>query len=260
MLKFAANLTMMYGEYNFLDRFSASAKDGFTGIEYMFPYDFNVNHIKDRLVDNNLTQVLINAPAGDWEKGDRGLACLPNRQEDFYSSLMKALEYSQVLGNKLLHIMIGNRNPEVSYARQLAVLKNNLSLAAEKARSLDITIVIEAINRRDMPMFFMNKQDETQSICLELGYPNLKVLFDIYHCQVSEGDISKKLENDLPHIGHIQVASVPNRNEPDSGELNYSYIFSKLTSLNYQGWIGCEYRPAKGTTDGLGWIKNLNMN
>jgi hydroxypyruvate isomerase len=259
MPRFAANLTMMYTEHAFLDRFAAAAKDGFKAVEFLFPYDFAAAEIKARLDEHGLTQALFNAPPGDWAKGERGIASLPGREEEFARALDKALEYTAALGNKTLHVMAGLITPEQSREKHRAVYLKNLELAANAARATGITIVIEPINTRDMPGFFLNRQDDAQAICEEIGVPNLKVQFDCYHCQIMEGDLAVKLRRDMKRahagIGHVQVAGVPERHEPDMGELNYPYLFDLIDSLGYDGWIGCEYRPKAATSDGLGWIK-----
>jgi hydroxypyruvate isomerase len=259
MPKFAANLTMMYTEHPFLDRFAAAAKDGFKAVEFLFPYDFETAEIKTRLADNGLTQALFNAPPGEWAAGERGIASLPGREPEFRKSIEKALEYTAVLGNKRLHVMAGLIAPEQLREKHRAVYLENLDYAAKEALSRGITVVIEPINTRDIPGFFLNRQDDAQAVCDEIGAPNLQVQFDIYHCQIVEGDIAVKLKRDMKRpnggIGHIQVAGVPDRHEPNLGELNYPYLFELIDSLGYDGWIGCEYRPKAGTSEGLGWIK-----
>ncbi|WP_244849768.1 2-oxo-tetronate isomerase [Caballeronia sp. SL2Y3] len=259
MPRFAANLTMMYPEHAFLDRFAAAAKDGFKAVEFLFPYDFPAADIKARLTDNGLTQALFNAPPGDWAAGERGIASLPGREDEFRQSIDKALEYTAALGNKKLHVMAGLIAPDQPRDEHGAVYLRNLEYAAKAAQTAGVGIVIEPINTRDIPGFFLNRQDEAQAICDEIGAPNLQVQFDIYHCQIVEGDIAVKLKRDMKRpnagIGHIQIAGVPDRNEPDIGELNYPYLFELVDSLGYDGWIGCEYRPKAGTSEGLGWLK-----
>jgi 2-dehydrotetronate isomerase len=254
MLKFAANLSFMYNEYAFLDRFAAAAADGFKGVEYLFPYEHPAEEIRRRLDDNDVSQVLFNAPPGDWAKGERGLASLPGREDEFRGSIEKALDYTRVIGNQTLHVMAGLSVPGVERVRQRAVYMNNLAQAAREAATIGLTVVIEPINTRDIPGFFLNRQDEAQAICSELNEPNLKVQFDCYHCQIVEGDLATRLRRDMPTIGHIQVAGVPERHEPDTGEVNYPFLFSLIDELGYSGWIGCEYRPAAGTRAGLGWF------
>ncbi|MDR5739073.1 MULTISPECIES: 2-oxo-tetronate isomerase [unclassified Caballeronia] len=260
MPRFAANLTMMYPEHAFLDRFAAAAKDGFEAVEFLFPYDFPAAEIKTRLSDNGLAQALFNAPPGDWAAGERGIASLPGREDEFRASVDRALEYTAVLGNPKLHVMAGLIGPQQSRDEHRAVYLKNLDYAAKAARGAGIGIVIEPINTRDIPGFFLNRQDEAQAICDEIGAPNLQVQFDIYHCQIVEGDVAVKLKRDMKRpnagIGHIQIAGVPDRNEPDIGEINYPYLFDLIDSLGYDGWIGCEYRPKAGTSDGLGWLKS----
>jgi hydroxypyruvate isomerase len=266
MPRFAANLSMMYNEHAFLDRFSAAARDGFKAVEFLFPYEFPPAEIKAQLVDNGLKQVLFNAPPGDWTGGERGLASLPGREDEFRRSIEIALDYAAALGNDRLHVMAGlmetpHATPHAtqhSREQHRDVYIRNLTLAASMAQTARVTIVIEPINTRDMPGYFLNRQDEAQAICEEIGLPNLQVQFDCYHCQIVEGDLAVKLRRDMKRrnagIGHIQVAGVPYRNEPDTGEVNYPYLFDLIDSLGYGGWIGCEYRPRAGTSDGLGWL------
>jgi hydroxypyruvate isomerase len=254
MLRFAANLSLMYNEHGFLDRFAAAAGDGFKGVEYLFPYEHPAAEIRRRLDEHGLTQALFNAPPGNWAAGERGLASLPGREEEFRQSVATALEYAQVIGNETLHVMAGLAVAGVDRGRQRAVYMNNLAYAADLAASLGVTIVIEPINTRDIPGFFLNRQDEAQAIRAELGKPNLKVQFDLYHCQIVEGDLATRLRRDMPTVGHIQIAGVPERNEPDTGEVNYGYLLALIDELGYAGWIGCEYRPAGATSAGLGWF------
>ncbi|UBM09597.1 2-oxo-tetronate isomerase [Cupriavidus metallidurans] len=255
MPRFAANLSMMYTEHDFLDRFAAAAKDGFQAVEYLFPYDHPAAEIRKRLDDNGLTQALFNAPPGDWGAGERGIAALPGRETEFRTEFAKALEYAAVLGNDRVHVMAGIVPADADHARCRAVYIENLAYASASAASHGITVLIEPINTRDMPGYFLNRQDEGQTTCRQVGAANLKVQFDCYHCQIVEGDIAKKLERDFAGIGHIQIAGVPERHEPDIGELNYPYLFDVIDRLGYTGWIGCEYRPRGGTSEGLGWIK-----
>lgn len=255
MPRFAANLSTMYNEYAFLDRFAAAARDGFEAVEFLFPYEFSAADIKRRLDENGLTQALFNAPPGDWAAGERGIASLPGREDEFRRSIQTTLDYARVLGNDKLHVMAGLIKPEQSRAAYREVYLKNLAYAAQAAQAHGITVVIEPINTRDMPGFFLNRQDDAQAICAEVGAPNLKVQFDLYHCQIVEGDLAVKLKRDMQGIGHIQIAGVPERHEPDIGELNYPYLFSLIDALGYDGWIGCEYRPRAGTSDGLGWIR-----
>lgn len=256
MPKFAANLTLMYNEHEFLDRFDAAARDGFAGVEFLFPYSFVVGEIQARLRSNGLTQALFNCPPGDWAAGERGIASLPGREEEFKRSIERALGYAHVLGNTRLHVMAGLIQPWQDRSRHLDVYLRNLAYAAAQAAMHGISILIEPINTRDMPGYFLNRQDDAHAICREVGVSNLKVQFDVYHCQIVEGDVAMKMRRDIDGIGHIQIAGVPDRHEPDIGELNYSYLFQLMDELRYDGWVGCEYRPKGGTSEGLGWFKN----
>jgi hydroxypyruvate isomerase len=255
MPRFAANLSMMYTEHDFLDRFAAAAADGFQAVEYLFPYEYPAAELRARLDANGLAQALFNAPPGDWAAGERGLAALPGRETEFRAAFGRALEYAGVIGNDRIHVMAGLVPADGDRARCRAAYLENLAHAASAAAAQGITVLIEPINTRDMPGYFLNRQDDGQAICKEVGAANLKVQFDCYHCQIVEGDVTKKLQRDFAGIGHIQIAGVPERHEPDIGELNYPYLFDVIDKLGYQGWIGCEYRPRAGTSAGLGWIK-----
>ena len=255
MPKFAANLSMMYQEYPFLDRFAAARRDGFSGVEFLFPYDFAAADIRQRLDDNGLTLALFNGPPGNWAEGERGLASLPDRQVEFRDSVKRALDYATVLGNQRLHIMAGLIKPGQDRAVHHAVYIDNLAYAAKQAASLGITTVIEPINTRDIPGFFLNRQDQAHQIIAQVGADNLKVQMDFYHCQIVEGDLAMNLRKHIDGVGHIQIAGVPERHEPDLGEINYPYLFALIDELGYKGWIGCEYRPRAGTSAGLGWLR-----
>ncbi|MFZ1909405.1 MAG: 2-oxo-tetronate isomerase [Burkholderiales bacterium] len=254
MPKFAANLSMMYQEHDFLDRFAAAAKDGFKGVEFLFPYDYPPTEIKARLTGNGLTQALFNAPPGDWSKGERGMASLPGREDGFRRSFEQALAYARVLGNARLHVMAGLIAPGAERARHHDTYVKNLAWAADQAAPLGITCVIEPINTRDIPGFYLNTQAEAHAICAETGKSNVKVQMDFYHCQIVEGDLAMRLKQHFAGVGHIQIAGVPERHEPDVGEINYPYLFSLMDQLGYDGWVGCEYRPQGGTSAGLGWL------
>ena len=255
MPRLAANLSMMYNEFGFLDRFAAAAADGFEAVEFLFPYEHPAAELRARLEANGLVQALFNAPPGDWAKGERGLASRPGREDEFQRSIEKALDYTRVLGNERLHVMAGLIAPGEDRARHRETYVENLAYAAKQAGSAGITVVIEPINTRDIPGFFLNRQDEAHAICREVGAPNLRVQMDLYHCQIVEGDLAMKIRQYLDGVGHIQVAGVPERQEPDVGELNYPYLFALLDELGYGGWIGCEYRPRAATSAGLGWAK-----
>jgi hydroxypyruvate isomerase len=256
MPRFAANLSMMYQEHGFLERFGAAAKDGFTGIEFLFPYAYPAADIRARLTEHSLIQALFNGPPGNWDAGERGLAALPGREDDFRRSVASALDYARVLGNERVHLMAGLIRAGDERARYRETYLRNLEYAANEAAPAGVTIVIEPINTRDIPGFFLNRQDEAHAICAEVGAPNLKVQMDFYHCQIVEGDLAMKLKRYIAGIGYIQIAGVPERHEPDTGEINYPYLFGLMDQLGYAGWVGCEYRPKGGTGAGLGWLRN----
>jgi len=256
MPRFAANLSMLYPQHDFLARFGAAASDGFEAVEYLFPYDFTAAEIKLRLEDFGLTQALFNAPPGDWANGERGIASLPERESEFRSGFQKALEYAAVLGNDRIHVMAGLLPSEELRQKHHAVYLENLSHAAQEAAKVGITVLIEPINTRDMPGFFLNRQDQGQAVCKEVGADNLKVQFDFYHCQIVEGDVTSKLRRDFAGIGHIQIAGVPDRHEPNMGEVNYPWLFEEIDRLGYTGWVGCEYRPKGDTSEGLQWLRD----
>ena len=256
MLRFAANLSFLYGEYDFPERFAAAAKDGFTGVEYLFPYDYPAQHLAARLQENSLVQVLFNAPPGDWAAGERGLASLPGREAEFHTAIQTALAYAQALTCPRVHVMAGLQPSGAERSAMHRTFVANLAWAAELAAPAGVELLIEPINTRDMPGYFLNRQDEAHAIVDEIGNPALKVQMDLYHCQIVEGDVSMKLKKYLgKNVGHLQIASVPDRNEPDRGELNYEYLLDLIEERGYNGWIGCEYRPKAGTSEGLGWLK-----
>ncbi len=260
MPRFAANLTMMYTEHSFLDRFAAAARDGFTAVEYLFPYEYPAATLAALLKQHGLQQVLFNAPPGDWKAGERGLTALQGREQEFRDGFLRALDYAQALECPRIHTMAGIPPAGTDRSQALGVYTDNLSWAAEKARPAGRTLVIEPIAQRNIPGFFLNRQDEAHAIVAAIGAANLKILFDLFHCQVEEGDLAVKIRKYLAdpkqtHVGHFQVAGVPDRHEPDTGEVNYAYLFDVIDELGYDGWIGCEYSPASGTSDGLGWFK-----
>lgn len=255
MPKFAANLSMMFTEAPFLDRFEAAAAAGFKGVEYLFPYDFEADAIARKLQENHLENVLFNMPPGNWAAGERGLASLPGREEEFRSGVDKALRYAEILGVRRLHAMAGIPPAGAAPDECRATLVSNLRYAAEKLAPHGITLLLEAINTRDMPGFFVSTQADSLSICQAVNAPNLKMQVDCYHMQIMEGDLAMKIKRYLPHCGHIQIAGVPERHEPDTGEVRYEYLFRLLDESGYDGWVGCEYRPAGRTVDGLGWFR-----
>lgn len=258
MPRFAANLSMMYTEHAFLDRFAAAARDGFAAVEYLFPYAFEADELRRRLDDHRLQQVLFNAPPGDFDAGERGLACLPGREAEFRRGFLEqALPYAQALGCPRLHVMAGLAPEGAERVRLHDTYLGNLAWAATQAAPHGIDVLIEPINTRDIPRFFLNRQDEAHAVVEAVGAPNLKVQMDLYHCQIVEGDVAMKLRRYLPggQVGHLQVAGVPERHEPDVGELHHPYLFALLDELGWAGHVGCEYRPRAGTSAGLGWFQ-----
>ena len=261
MPKFAANLSMLYPELDFLDRFAAAARDGFKAVEFLFPYAFEPREIAARLRDNALQQVLFNAPPGDWDAGERGLACLPKRGEEFRAGIGKALDYAETLHCPRVHVMAGLVPAGTARDTLYPVYIEQLRWAAVEAAQRGIDVLIEPINTRDIPGFFLNRQDQAHKVLDDVGISSLKVQMDLYHCQIVEGDLATKLRRYVPtgNVGHIQIAGVPGRHEPDVGEVNYPYLFALLDELAYGGWVGCEYRPrygvqAGGTSAGLAWL------
>jgi hydroxypyruvate isomerase len=257
MPRFAANLSMMYTEHAFIDRFEAAAKDGFDAVEYLFPYAHPAAEIAQRLADHGLQQVLFNAPPGDWDAGARGMACLADRRDEFRRALLdQALPYAQALNCPRIHLMAGLAPTGADRAALRATYVDNLAWAAGEAAKSGIDVLIEPINTRDIPGYFLNRQDEAHAIVQEVGAANLKVQMDLYHCQIVEGDLAMKLRRYLPtgRVGHLQIAGVPQRHEPDLGEVNYAYLFDLLDELGWAGHIGCEYRPRGATSAGLGWM------
>ncbi len=254
MPRFAANLSMMFNEVPFLDRFALAAKAGFKGVEFLFPYEHPAAEIAARLKDNGLQQVLFNAPAGDFAKGERGMAAIPGKQADFRESIKLALEYATALACPRLHIMAGLKPEGVAHDTLTAVYGANLAYAAEECAKVGVKPIIEPINHRDIPGFFLNTTDQAAAIIAAIGPEKLGMQFDLYHCQITEGDVVKRVKKHLPLIAHMQVADTPGRNEPGTGEVNWPFVFAQLDEMGYRGWIGCEYRPAGETLAGLSWF------
>ena len=257
MPKLAANLSWIYQEVPFLQRFGAAAAHGFKAVEILFPYEAPAKDIAAELKKHKLTQALFNLPPGDWSKGERGLAALPGREAEFRSGFDRALEYAAALACPRVHLMAGLVPAGTTRAELRPTYLKNLEWAAKKADGAGIDVLIEPINTRDIPGFFLNRQDEAHAVLAEVGAPRLKVQMDLYHCQIVEGDVATKLRAYLPtgRVGHLQIAGVPERHEPDLGEVNYPYLFDVVDASGWDGWIGCEYRPAKGTSEGLDWLR-----
>jgi 2-dehydrotetronate isomerase len=253
MPRFAANLTMMFNEVPFLDRFEAAANAGFTAVEFLFPYQYQAKDVGDRLHRCGLTQALFNLPPGNWEAGEKGFAALPDRFNDLQESLRTALPYAQATGVKRLHLMAGLADRHDPKA--VAAFHRSVVWTAEFLFPHGLDVVIEPINPRNVPGYFLNDFSFARDLIRELQIPNLKLQFDIYHCQIIHGDVTMRLREMMPIAGHIQIASIPSRNEPDGEELNYPYLFAELDRLDYRGFVGCEYNPRGKTTDGLAWFK-----
>ena len=254
MPKFAANLTMLFTELPFLDRFAAAAKAGFKGVEFLFPYDFEARRIADLLVENDLTLALHNLPAGDWAGGERGVACHPGREAEFREGVGRAIEYATALKAPRLNCLVGLAPKNADTAAAHAAMVSNLRYAAAELERAGIELLLEPVNTRDVPGFFVSSTAQGLAILDEVGSTNLKLQYDIYHMQVMEGDLTRTFETNFSRIGHFQLADNPNRNEPGTGEINFPFLFRRLDALGYDGWIGCEYKPATTTEAGLGWL------
>lgn len=254
MPRFAANLSMMFYEMPYLDRFKAAADAGFRAVESQFPYEHAASEIAMRLQDNGLENILFNAPPGNFAAGERGLAGVPGRQADFRAGIEQAIDYAVACNTHILHVMAGLLPTGADRALHLAVYEENLAWAAPLLARHGITAVLEPINQRDIPGYLINTQADAVAVCRKLGQPNVRLMMDFYHCQIVEGDLAPKLRANYPWIGHVQLAGTPGRNEPDTGEINYPYLFEVLDELGYPGWVGCEYKPAGGTVEGLGWM------
>ena len=258
MPQFAANLTMLFNEAPFMERFDRASKAGFKAVEFLFPYAFSASDIKQELDRNQLKLVLHNLPAGDWDAGERGIACLPDRVDEFRTGVTKAIEYAKALGVPQLNCLAG-KVPEGVNAKLLHdTFISNLKYAASELKKANLKLLIEPINTFDIPGFYLSTTKQAIDIINEVGADNLYVQYDIYHAQRMEGELSNTIKKNLNKIAHIQLADNPGRNEPGTGEINYPHLFKFIDSLGYSGWIGCEYKPATNTEAGLGWVKNLN--
>jgi hydroxypyruvate isomerase len=253
MPKFAANLTMLFNELPFLERFAAAAQAGFKAVEFMFPYDYEPAAINDALHTNNLKLVLHNLPAGNWAGGERGIACAPARISEFRDGVAKAISYATALNCPQLNCLAGIVQPG-DEATARTTLIENLRFAADALQKAGLTLLLEPVNTTDIPGFFVNRSAQALAIINEVAAPNLKLQYDIYHSQIMEGNLARTIEANLAQIGHIQLADNPGRHEPGTGEINYLYLFKKLDELGYTGWVGCEYKPKAATTDGLSWL------
>ena len=253
MPRFAANLSLMFTEVPFVERFAAAAQAGFDAVEFLFPYEYPADDLARELRTHRLANVLFNLPPGDWAAGERGIAAIPGREAEFRDSVTLALSYAAALGTPRVHVMAGVVPEGADRAAHRAAYVANLAYAAAAAAGPALDVLIEPLNPRDVPGYLVSTQADAHAIREAVGAANVKVQMDLYHCQIVEGDVATRLRRYLPHVGHIQIAGVPERHEPDTGELNYPYLFRLLDELGYPGWVGCEYRPAHGTVAGLGW-------
>jgi hydroxypyruvate isomerase len=253
MTRLAANLTMLYNEVDFLDRFDAAAKSGFAGVEYLFPYPYPKEQLAERLQKHGLVHVLHNLPAGDWAGGERGIACHPDRIGEFQDGVEKAIDYARALGCRQVNCLAGIAPEGVDAGKVRATFVDNLRFAAEKLGAAGIKLLIEPINTFDIPGFWLSRTPQALDVIRDVGSRNLYLQYDIYHMQRMEGELANTIKAHLPRIAHLQLADNPGRNEPGTGEINYRFLFGFLDALGYDGWIGCEYRPKGKTIDGLDW-------
>ena len=256
MPRFAANLSMLFTEVPFLDRFERAARAGFQAIEFLFPYAHTPEEVRAQIDAHRLQIVLHNLPAGDWDAGERGIACDPARVAEFRAGVAKAITYARALGVPQLNCLAGKAPAGVDAATLRRTFVENLRFAAAELDKARLRLLIEPINPFDIPGFYLNRTDQALSILDEVGAPNAYVQYDIYHAQRTEGELAATLQKHLPRIAHVQLADNPGRNEPGTGEINYPFLFAHLDRIGYQGWVGCEYKPAAGTEAGLGWMKN----
>ena len=255
MPKFSANLTMLFTDVDFLKRFERAAKAGFTAVEYLFPYSWDKNQLVNELARFSLQQVLHNLPAGDWQAGERGIACLPGREREFQDGVGRAIEYAKALKCPRLNCLVGKTPAGVAPEKVRHTLVSNLRFAAAALEKEGIRLLVEALNSRDAPGFYLVRTQDVLQLIQEVNHPNVYIQYDVYHMQVMEGNLTKTMQENLARIAHIQIADNPGRNEPGTGEINFTNLFRFIDEMKYEGWIGCEYNPAGKTEDGLGWVK-----
>jgi hydroxypyruvate isomerase len=256
MPKFCANLTMLFNEVDFLDRFEKAAKAGFKGVEYLFPYAWEKQQLVEGLSAFGLTQVLHNLPPGDWNNGERGIACLPGRETEFQEGVGKAIECAQALNCSQVNCLAGITPAAVPAEKVRKTLVANLYFAAVALQKEGIRLLVEAVNDKDMPGFYLVRTAEVLNLIKEVGHPNLYLQYDVYHMQIMEGNLIKTIQANIEKIAHIQIADNPGRNEPGTGEINFPNLFKAIDAAGYKGWIGCEYKPAAKTEEGFGWMKH----
>ncbi|HEY4081877.1 MAG TPA: hydroxypyruvate isomerase [Burkholderiaceae bacterium] len=257
MPRFAANLSMLFTEAPFLDRFELAAQAGFNAVEFLFPYAWPAQEIRKRLDAHGLTLVLHNLPAGDWDAGERGIACHPDRVEEFRRGVVRGVEYATALGVKQLNCLIGKIPPNTDEVLLHQTVLENLRFAAAVLKKARLNLLIEPLNTFDVPDFYLHRTRQAIGLLLQIGADNAFVQYDIYHAQRMEGELAATLNTFLPLIGHVQLADNPGRHEPGTGEINYAYLLNWLDQIGYEGWVGCEYKPATRTQAGLGWLHEL---
>ncbi|UPR32495.1 hydroxypyruvate isomerase family protein [Vibrio crassostreae] len=256
MAKFAANLTMLFTEVPFLERFEKAHKAGFKAVEYLFPYAFEAEELAEKMQEFGFEQALFNMPPGDWDAGERGFAAIPGREEEFKASVDTALMYAKALNCKKVHAMSGLHDAKFTRQKHVEIFISNIRFAADKFAEHNIELMIEPLNSRDVPNYFVAHQRDAVELIKLVDRPNVKLQLDLYHAQIMDGDLSTLIREVAAYTGHIQIASVPERHEPSEGELNYPHLFSVLDDSGYQGWIGCEYNPRGTTEEGLGWVNS----
>jgi len=257
MPRFAANLSMLFTEVPFLDRFERAAQAGFEAVEFLFPYAYTVEEIQQRLDATGLQIVLHNLPAGDWESGERGIACDPRRVDEFRAGVAQAVTYAHALGVPQLNCLAGKAPADVDAATLRRTLVDNLRFAAAALKLAKLRLLVEPINTFDIPGFYLSRTDQALAILDEVGAANAFVQYDIYHAQRTEGELAATLHKHLARIGHVQLADNPGRHEPGTGEIHYPFLFAHLDRIGYSGWVGCEYKPAQGTEAGLHWLQTV---
>jgi hydroxypyruvate isomerase len=260
MLRFCANLGFLFTEVPFLDRFAAAARAGFEGVEYASPYEYSVAELKSRLADNGLTQVLINTWPGNRAARERGFACVPGKEAAFRDSIAQALDYATALGCARVHVIAGVPPADCPRDSAAALYASNLTWAGERALAAGVKLMLEPLNPRDAPGYFLSTQEQGAALVEAIGRDRTGLQFDTYHCQIAQGDLATRLTKLMPVIGHIQIGDVPDRHEPGTGEIGWEYLFRRIDELGYAGWIGCEYNPASGdTVAGLGWMHRYGL-
>ncbi len=256
MPKFSANLSMLFNEVDFIQRFRAARQQGFSAVEYMFPYGYAIDTLRNELAENQLVQVLHNLPAGNWEAGERGIACLPGREAEFRDGVGLAIEYARALGCQQINCLIGNPDSQVDADITDSLVVTNLRYAAKEMAKENIRLLVEPINKYDMPAFYLKNTHQALELMTRVGSPNLYLQYDIYHMQRMEGELTHTMQTYANRIGHLQIADNPNRGEPGTGEINYDYLFKFIDKSNYDGWVGCEYKPLSTTEAGLAWFNH----